>query len=106
MSEPGPSVHDLLNAQTGKAQWFELEKHFARGVLLCVDCSLDLIEVAEKLVLDHSETIDELRLTGLLYPVRDDDADQWQKADTIFWAVVVAPWVLVQEIRDFSTGPE
>ena len=106
MNEQRPSVYDLLNAQTGKAQWYELEKHFARGVLLWVDRSLDLIEVAGRLVQDHSETVNELRQAGLLCRVRDDDALRWQKADTVFWTVVVAPWVLIQEIPNVSTGPE
>jgi hypothetical protein len=98
MSGAEPSIRDLLTAQTGKLVWAELARHFARGVVLRVDESLDLVEVAEKLVRDNSGSIENLYKEGLFRRASDDDAIRWQQDDPVFWAVVVAPWVLVQEI--------
>jgi hypothetical protein len=91
-------VRDLLNAQTGKISWPELARHFARGVVIWVDAGQDLVKIAEQLVQDRAGEIKDLYETGALHRARDVDAQRWQKEETQFWAVVVAPWVLVQEI--------
>ena len=91
-------LRDLLNAQAGKISWPELARHFARGVVVCVASGQDLVKIAEKLVQDQADEIKKLYETGALHRARDDDALRWQKEDTQFWAVVVAPWVVVQEV--------
>ena len=95
MSEPG--ITQLLNGQTGKIAWQELVRHFARGVVVCVGPELDLLETAGKLVEDRADDIRALYEQGALHRARDEDAIRWQQGDPEFWAVVVAPWVLVQE---------
>jgi hypothetical protein len=97
LNEPSARTRDLLNAQTGKLSWLELARHFARGVVVCVDPSEDLVEVAECLVRDSSATVEQLYFQGKLHRAADDDAIRWQESNSEFWAVVVAPWVLVQE---------
>lgn len=97
MNAPSASTRDLLNAQTGKLTWPELARHFARGVVISVDQSEDLIDVAECLVKDSSYTVEKLYSQGKLHRADDVDAIRWQKNSSEFWAVVVAPWVLVQE---------
>lgn len=91
-------VQDLLNAQTGKLSWPELARHFARGVVVRVSVGQDLLKIAESLVGDQSDEIEQLFEQGLLRRASDDDAIGWQENNTEFWSVVVAPWVLVQEI--------
>lgn len=91
-------LRDLLNAQTGKISWPELARPFARDVVICVAAGQDLVKIAEKLVQDRAGEITDMYETGALHRARDDDARRWQKEETQFWAVVVAPWVLVQEI--------
>lgn len=98
MDKSAPCTRDLLNAQTGKLKWTELARHFARGVVVCIDTSQDLVQVAECLVHDSRETIEQLFLQGNLHRADDDDAIRWQENGAEFWAVVVAPWVLVQEV--------
>lgn len=105
LNAPSASTRDLLNAQTGKLTWPELARHFARGVVVCVDPAEDLIEVAECLVKDSSDTVERLYSQGKLHRAEDDDAIRWQENSSEFWAVVVAPWVLVQEC-DLNTGTE
>jgi len=97
VSGPGVATKDLLNGQAGRLAWPELARHFARGVVVCVDPGLDLLEVAEYLVADQAGKISGLYEKGLLHRAQDEDAIRWQAEETGFWAVVVAPWVLVQE---------
>jgi hypothetical protein len=98
MSSPDPDTKDLLNAQTGKIKWRELARHFARGVVVCVASGQDLVQVAECLVRDQADEIGKLYEEGALHRARDEDAIRWEKDSSEFWAVVVAPWVLVQEL--------
>lgn len=94
------SIADLLNAQTGRIRWPELARHFARGVVLRVAPGEDLVAVAGLLVADRADEVDRLYRTQRLRRALDDDARRWQQNETEFWAVVAAPWVLVQEIAD------
>ena len=98
-------VRALLNAQTGRIGWSELTRHFARGVVVCVAPGEDLVGVAECFVADRSDEIERLYAAGQLHRAQDDDARRWQERDPGFWAVVVAPWVLVQEADLSGTDP-
>jgi hypothetical protein len=102
MTSPEVELHDLLNAQAGRIGWDELARHFARGVVVWVAAGLDLLEIAESMIGDDAERISGLYASGRLARARDEDAVRWSAAGTEFWAVVVAPWVLVQEIEDQS----
>ena len=97
MTTPENELQHLLNAQTGTIGWPELARHFARGVVICVNSDQDLVEIAGKLVLDEADLIDGLLQQGVLHRAQDKEAMRWQEEQTKFWAVVVAPWVLVQE---------
>ena len=92
-------VRALLNAQTGRIGWPELARHFARGVVVCVAEGEDLLAVAERFVGDDAQDIEKLSRAGRLWRAQDRDAGRWQQEQQArFWAVVVVPWVLVQEI--------
>lgn len=91
-------IKQHLNLETGKLNWQELSRHFARGVVLIVDTQLDLIDVATKMVVDDKDSIAVWLDTQQLLRPEDEHAQQWQDNSTEFWSVVVAPWVLVQEI--------
>lgn len=96
-----PHTHDelraLLNAQTGKVTWPELERHFARGVVVKVAPELDLVEVAACLVEDDRGALNRWAATAQVGPATMDDAKRWLEGGAVLWAVVTAPWVLVQE---------
>lgn len=104
MTDSVGSTRDLLNAQTGKLTWPELARHFARGVVISIHPTEDLVEVAECLVRDSANTVDRLFQQGKLHRANDVDAMRWHECGSEFWAVVVAPWVLVQEIELASSG--
>lgn len=98
MTTPGLDTKDLLNAQTGKITWKELARHFARGVVICVEPGQDLVQIADCLVRDQANQISRLYEEGALHRAMDEDAIRWEKDTSEFWAVVVAPWLLVQEL--------
>ena len=91
-----------LNAETGRLVWTELERHFARGVVIKVDTSLDLIEVAVSVSEDEKKKVEEWMNTGLVGHPSTEDARDWVERQPDFWAVVVAPWVLIQEVTEAS----
>ena len=101
-TDPGAvqvDIRDLLNAQTGRLGWPELERPFARGQVLVVAADLDLIEVAARLVADDATAIQGWLAAGRLARATLDQARDWQARRPGLWAVVTAPWVLVQEDR-------
>lgn len=87
-----------LNAETARITGSELAPHFARGALVRVDPALDLIEVAVAFAEDRRETVAGWLAKGLVAVASDIDASDWLAADALFWAVVVAPWVLAQPV--------
>jgi hypothetical protein len=97
MTEPEANVRDLLNSQTGKLEWPELQRYFARGVVIRVAPELDLIEIAAMMVEDNTEAFEALTDSGKITRASDEDAKAWEVDRPLFWSVVVAPWVLVQE---------
>ena len=89
-------LRQTLNIESGKLKWNELQIHFARGVVVVIDNSLDLITVSEKFVKDDKQAIEQWMKQGKISNATDDNAKEWLKKDPDFWAVVVPPWVLVQ----------
>lgn len=87
-----------LNAETGRISFAELAPHFARGVVVRVAVELDLVEVAASVVEDRRDRVEAWMKAGDVAVATDDDARRWTVANPEFWAVVAAPWVLVQEI--------
>ncbi len=91
-------IEEKTNLQTGRIKWIELQPHFARGSLVVIDGELDLVKIASAFIKDDSAWIAKLMETEKLRKPAITDAERWYEADQEFWAVVVAPWVLVQEI--------
>lgn len=106
MDETKVDVRDLLNAQTGRISWGELQRHFAAGVVLVVAGDLDLIDVAARIVEDNRTQVEEWMKSGRLIRADTAHARAWEAAQPQFWAVVAAPWVLVQETRETGLNPE
>ncbi len=98
MTEETPrySKADLLK-ETARIGWQELERHFARGVVLQVDPALDLVEVATCFVNDDRETVESWLTSGLVRHLPDEVARDWSTRAPELWAAVVAPWIVVQE---------
>ena len=86
-----------LNAETARIAWTELKTFFARGKVLHVDDSMDLIDVAVRVAQDDKTAIAHWIENGKIGQVSDETAKKWFECNSSLWTVVVAPWVLVQE---------
>ena len=97
MTMPNETYAAIVGA-TARIDWKDLEPHFARGELLAVDASLDLVEVAQALIDDNSAAVKGWMQQNLLTSLADARAADWHQRDPdTLWAVVIRPWVLVQE---------
>ncbi|TDY02564.1 DUF2288 domain-containing protein [Thiohalophilus thiocyanatoxydans] len=91
-------LRQKLNLETGQLPWSELQRHFARGVVVVADSQLDLIEVAAAFAEDDKTRIEQWIQHKQLARANDEHALNWSEQQPDFWSVVVAPWVIVQEI--------
>jgi len=90
-------LRQKINLETGSIEWSELVRHFAKGMVVVIGSELDLIEVAERFAADDQSRVSKWIEQGKISRAMDDDARRWNEHNTVFWSVVVAPWVLVQE---------
>lgn len=97
MSEPTEILRAKLNTETAKVAWAELQRHHARGVVVCVAGEIDLIDVAVAMAQDDGARISQWMQAGQVDKATDEQAREWLVRDPALWSVVVAPWVLVQE---------
>jgi len=88
-----------VNLETAQIYWRELQRFFAGGTAIHVSDELDLVEVAFQMSEDNAVQISRWMATGKLGKVADAQAAAWQLSDALVWAVVVSPWVLVQQVR-------
>jgi len=91
-------IFHKLNQETARINWQELQRYFAKGLLVVVSKELDLVKVAEDISRDQETTIKSYLESERIHRATDDQALQWNENKQDFWAVVIAPWVLVQEI--------
>jgi hypothetical protein len=98
MSESDELLRAKLNAETGKLPWHELERHFARGLVVKVAGELDLIEVAVAMSHDNKAVVESWLVQGQIARASTEDAIAWHAQQSQFWVVVAAPWVLIQEV--------
>lgn len=85
-----------LNLETAQITWKELEPYFAGGKVVSVDKSLDLLVVAEQIVADNAPLMKEWMDSDKVGQVSDTQAAQWSEQNSVLWAVVIKPWILVQ----------
>ncbi len=103
LPETGPEALDdetlyaELVGQTARIEWTELERFFAKGQILKIAPTLDLVDVAMAMVRDRAESVGVWREAGEIDALDTDTARRWATGDTTLWAVVTPPWILVQE---------
>jgi len=90
------SLKERLNLETAKIGWHELQRYYAAGNVVVVDHSLDLFIVAEALIEDNAPLIHQWMKAGKVSGPTTEQAQDWYDAEAMFWAVVIAPWVLIQ----------
>ena len=97
--EPGSDeelVRAKLNSETAIMAWSGLQRFFAAGKILCVATGLDLIDVAFAFQQDNTGQVESWLQQEKVSPVSDTQAQDWFNRDCSLWAVVVKPWILVQ----------
>jgi hypothetical protein len=98
MTTPRDILHAKLNLETAQLAWAELERHFARGDVVKVAVGVDLIDAALHIAENDAATVEAWLADGRIARADMHDAENWHARQPMFWAVVVAPWVLVQEV--------
>ena len=88
-----------LNGETAKIEWHQLQKHYATGSVIAVEIGFDLIKVAIALHQDGTAQVKRWLNEGLLSEVSDQQAQAWYDQKSLVWALVIPPFVLVQEVK-------
>lgn len=96
--ETEQTLVEKLHSETAKISWHDLQPYFANGSLLVVDQSLDLIAVAVDFAEDKADELKDKIESHLVSTPSNDQARAWYRKNLDFWAVVVAPFVLVQPV--------
>jgi hypothetical protein len=97
MTDQSSTLYAKLLGETAPIRWQELQPFFARGALLWVEGGEDLVAIAEAVASNDQARVAEWMARGLLGKLEDARAEELLTRDPQLWAVVVAPWVLVQE---------
>ncbi|WP_213879962.1 DUF2288 domain-containing protein [Pseudomonas sp. dw_358] len=97
MNEQPSTLYAKLLGETAVITWKELQPFFARGALLWVESSLDLVAVAEAVAIDDRENVAAWLASGELEKLSETRALDLVEREPVLWAVVVSPWVMIQE---------
>ena len=101
MAEESSDRESLLRReylqQTARIHWHELQTYYAHGSVIAVSARLNLVEVAVQLGMDNTELFQRWIADGDVGGVTDEQALLWYEDNPLLWAVVAAPWVLVQQ---------
>ncbi|WP_341959524.1 DUF2288 domain-containing protein [Pseudomonas sp. RC10] len=97
MTQAPSTLYAKLLGETASITWKELEPFFAKGALLWVEQSQDLIAVAEAFAENAELKVAAWLKSGEVSKLSESTALDLLTRDPALWAVVVAPWVLIQE---------
>ncbi|WP_137818901.1 DUF2288 domain-containing protein [Pseudomonas sp. 2FG] len=97
MPEQASTLYAKLLGETAPISWQELQPFFARGALLWVSATMDLVEVALAVAQNEQGKVATWLAAEQVSKVEERRAEDLLARDPKLWAVVVAPWVLIQE---------
>jgi hypothetical protein len=97
MTQEPSTLYAKLLGETASITWKELQPFFAKGALLWVEQTLDLIAVAEAFAENREAQVAAWLKSGDVGKVSESKALDLFERDPPLWAVVVAPWVLIHE---------
>lgn len=86
-----------ITGETARIGWHELQKFYAAGSVVVAAPAQDLVEVAFALATDQKAQVAEWLAAGLLWRATEQEARRWFEQNAELWAVVVSPWILVQD---------
>jgi len=96
MTQEPSTLYAKLLGETASITWKELQPFFAKGALLWVELPLDLIAVAEAVAENDASKVAAWLTSGEVSKLSETKAIELLETDPLLWAVVVAPWVLIQ----------
>jgi hypothetical protein len=96
MNEQPSTLYAKLLGETASITWQELQPFFAKGALLWVDPALDLIAVAEAIAEDDKANMATWMSAGQVEKLSDSRALALHEGTPDLWAVVVSPWIVIQ----------
>lgn len=88
-----------LNRETSTIAWGELQAFYQQGDVLVAAPELDLVAVAAAMVEDDTASVARWLKDGQLLKASAAQNAAWLAEGASVWAVVVAPWVVVQGQR-------
>jgi hypothetical protein len=100
MSKSDSDIKTQLNKETSKIPWHELQRFYAAGMVVVVDPSMDLLKVASEFSADNKQAVAAWLQDETVARVTDQQASHWYDDNPSLWAVVIAPWVLVQVVQE------
>lgn len=89
-----------INQETSRIAWKDLQRFFASGATVLVSAELDLVEAAFQISEDNKNQVAEWLSEDKIGKVTDTQASLWYETDAEVWAVVVSPYVLIQELEN------
>lgn len=104
MSNEISDIYAQLLGETAQISWAEIMPQFAKGMVLWVASDQDLVAVAELIINDDKKQVSALMQQKALHNLSDEQALDFQQRDPELWAVVIAPWVLVQERKKLASN--
>jgi hypothetical protein len=82
-----------------EAEWEWLKPHFQRDTVIFVTGALDLLDVGVAIASDNTNSVKNWIDDALIYKPTDTQREGWDREQNKrFNAVIVQPYVLVQEI--------
>jgi hypothetical protein len=90
-------AREKVNLETSRIAWKELQRFFASGAAVFVAPDQDLVDVAYQFSIDNKEQVALWMQSNQVALVSDQQAIDWLESEADVWAVVVKPWILVQE---------
>lgn len=98
-------MRETLAASMGPIEFSDLRAHLARGAVIVVDPSLDLLDVGAAVARDDKTRVAAWIEAGLLGKPSLETIERWSKTQGRAWvSLVVQPFVLVREGLDASTA--
>jgi len=84
-------------SETARINWLALQKFYAAGSVITVAAQLDLVDVAFAFSCDNKAQVADWLASGVVGRTTEQQAQQWFTQQTELWAVVISPWILVQD---------
>ena len=97
------TLRSAIKEQIGIIAWKSLARFFAGGTAVAIDAELDLADVAFQFSQNNRAVVERWVSEGQVNRVSDEQAKTWFETDATVAAVVVNPWVLVQEVKMETT---